>query len=444
MLKFLLGLVLIAIGFGGALFYDPVWGLYLFACFTHIRLEQLGDSISLPLRVPIVVAGLTVVLYLLSSRYRNKFRRWPLEVWLLGIMVIGMCVGSAGSEFQKDASWELTSQYAKYWVFFILMIQMMDSIKKIDQFHWVMILSAAWLVYRCWDLRGTTGERFENIGGGTVADSNHFAAALVLLFPFVLHRILDKDKRIAIGAAILSFGVLASIVISGSRGGALGFLALGLLAALALRQHRKKILAALAVLGLCGLVIANQSQIERLSTILTATHEEQRDQSAQLRIDFWKLAIDLFKEHPVFGVGPNNFVYYSGPRVEHLPPGRPGHVTHSIWFELISERGLFGAVPFVIMLYRFFRNSLRIAAQYRARGQPEMAMYVQVPMLGLGAFLVSATFLDRLVYEPIYWCIALGVAHRYIFEASPENAMAVSRAKPAARPMAVPATSRRR
>ena len=444
MLKFLLGVVLIAVGFAGALFIDPVWGLYLFAGFTHIRLEQLGESISLPLRVPIVVAGLTVVLYLGSSLYRNKFSRWPAEVWLLALMVIGMCFGSASSQYNAEASWDLTSQYAKYWVFFVLFIQMMDSEKKIAQFHWVMVVSAAWLVYRCWDLRGTTGARFENLGGGTVQDSNHFAAALVLLFPFVLHKILDKRKGIAIGAAILSFGVLASIVISGSRGGALGFIALALFGAVTLKQHRKKIIVGIAVLGVAGLFIASESQIERLSTIMSATHQEQRDESAQLRIDFWKLAGELFREHPVFGVGPNNFVYFSGPRVENLPPGKPGHVTHSIWFELISERGLFGAVPFAIMLFRFFRNSRRIAAQYIARGQPEMAQYVQVPMLGLAAFLVSATFLDRLVYEPIYWCIALGVAHRYLFEASLKSTTPVPRPEPAVRPIGVPATSSRR
>src|SRR5262245_32094642 len=138
MLKFLLGLVLIAVGFGAAMFVDAVWGLYLFAGFTHIRLEQLGESFPLPLRVPIVVAGLTVLLYLASPRYRPKFSRWPAEVWLLGIMVIGMCFGSASSVYDPQASWELTSQYAKYWVFFILFIQMMDSVKKIEQFHWVL------------------------------------------------------------------------------------------------------------------------------------------------------------------------------------------------------------------------------------------------------------------------------------------------------------------
>ncbi len=144
------------------------------------------------------------------------------------------------------------------------------------------------------------------------------------------------------------------------------------------------------------------------------------------------------------GVGPNNFVYYSGPRVEHLPPGKAGHVTHSIWFELISERGLFGVVPFLALLYRFFRNSRRLVAQYTALGQPEMAMYVRVPMLGLGAFLVSATFLDRLVYEPIYWCIALGVAHRYIFEAQAKSLAKLPEKTSPARPVAVADARRRR
>lgn len=416
MFKFLFGVLLIGIGFLKAIFQDPIWGLYLFAALSHIPLSQLGENIGLPLRIPIVIACLTLFLYIINPNYKKKFSKWPAEVWLFGVMVIGMCFGSQMAKFDHDLSWMLTFDYFKYWIFFILFIQMVDSIKKVDWFYWIMFLSAVWLVYRCWDLRGTTGPRFENMGGGNISDANHFAAALVLLFPFVFYRTFSQNKLIALGAAILCFGVIMAIFISVSRGGLLGMLALIIFMILAFREQRKKILAFIVIIGISSAPFITESQLERLATLQQATSQEQRDASAQSRVDFWRLAFQLFKENPLFGVGPGNFMYYSGFMVERQPYGVPGHVTHSLWFEILSQGGLMMAIPFSIMLFRFFRNSIRLARHYKANGQHESAICVQIPLIGLGAFLVCATFLDRLVYEPIYWCLGLGTIHKYLFE----------------------------
>ena len=415
MFKLIFGLILIGGGFLQALFADPVWGLYLFAALTHIRLEQLGENFTLPLRIPIVIASVTIVMYVFSSKYASKFSKWPLEVWLFGIMVLGMCLGADSAKFDPQMSWGLATDYLKYWIFFILFVQMIDSIKKVEQFHWVMILSAAWLVYRCWDLRGTTGPRFENLGGGSVSDANHFAAALVLLFPFVFQKVFASDRKVALGAAILCFGVIMGIIISGSRGGFLGIGALAALILFSYRGQRWKIFGLLAIVGLVALAFVSEYQMERFESIFEAVDPGQRDRSIQLRLEFWGLAVQLFRENPILGIAPGEFAYYSGFLVEGHHYGVPGHVTHSLWFEMLTQ-GLVVVVPFLIMIMRFFWKSWYLVRQYRAAGEHEAASYVLTPMLALAAFFVPATFLDRSVYEPIYWCIGLGIAHRYIFE----------------------------
>jgi putative inorganic carbon (HCO3(-)) transporter len=416
MFKFIFGILLLGAGFYGAIFIDPIWGLYLFAALSHIRLEQLAESYALPLHIPIVIASLTLVRYVLSDKYLYKFHNWPAEVWLFGLMVLAMCISSAGAKFDPELSWSLTIDYLKYWIFFILMIQMIDSPKKIEWFHWVLILSSAWLVYRCWDLRGTTGPRFENTGGGNIGDANHFAAALILLFPFVFQKVFSRDWKVALGAAVLCFGMVMSVFITGSRGGLLGLVALVLILFWQYRGRRLKILAVFLVIGLVAITYLSSYQEERFSEFIAAGEDSAPlDDSAQLRLKFWGLAIELFTQNPFFGVSPGEFKYYSGYMVEGRDYGTAGHVTHSLWFEMLS-RGLFVFIPFILMLVRFFRHSSRIMRRYKEAGENEMAMLVQTPMIALGAFLVPATFLDRSVYEPIYWCIALGIVHRYIFD----------------------------
>ena len=416
MFKLIFGILLIGSGFLRTITNDPVWGLYLFAALSHIRLEQLGENVALPQRVPIVIACLTVGVYLMSSNYKNKLCKMPVEVWLFATMVLGMCFSSAGAVFNPELCWKYTFDYFKYWIFFMLFIQMIDTVEKVEWFHRVMILSSAWLVYRCWDLRGTTGPRFDNLGGGNVTDANHFAAALVLLFPFVFLKTLSQKRWVAIGAAILCFGMVMAIFISGSRGGFLGLVTVTFLLMFVFREQRKKLIFLTLFIGMLALPFVSSEQRERLSTIMQSTKQEQRDASSQGRIEFWRLAIDLFKERPLTGVGMADFPYYSGERVEGLPLGIPGHVTHSLWFEMLSGGGLMVFGPFVLMLVRFFRNSVRLVHEYAASGRPEMVAYIRVPMVGMAAFLVTATFLDRAIYEPVYWCIALVVSHGYILQ----------------------------
>lgn len=414
MIKFIFGLIIIAAGFVLTIFRDPVWGLYLFAVFTHVPLTQLGESIALPLRIPIVAASLTVVSYLTSAQYPSKFSRWPMETWLLGLMVLGMCLSSAVADFNPDLSWKHTFTYFKYWVFFVLMLQMLNSLEKIEWFHRVMILSAAWLVYRCWDLRGTTGARFENFGGSVVSDANHYAAALVLLFPLVFLKTMSKNRLVALGAALGCFGVVMSIFISGSRGGFLGLLTAAIFLFFSFKAQRRKILIACLLIGLAAWPFVNEDQRERLSTLFSATNVEERDGSAQSRVEFWRLSIDLFREHPLAGVGIGNFGYYSGPLLEGLPDGAPGHVAHSLWCEILAEGGLVVSLPFFLILLRYFWKTRQLLRRCAEQGLAEHFAHLTVERVGLAAFLVCATFLNRLIYEPIYWFVALSLAHGHL------------------------------
>jgi O-antigen ligase len=434
MLKFLFGVVLVGGGFACALFVEPVWGLYLFAVLSHIRLGQLGESYPLPLRVPIVIGVLTLLLYVLSGSYRWKFYKWPLEVWLFGLMVAGMAISSSRAIFHPEIAWDITFDYFKYWIFFVMLIQMIDTRKRLDGFYWVLVLSSAWLVYRAWDLRGTTGDRFENIGGGNIEDSNHYAAALVMLFPFVYHRTLTCGRTAASFAAILCFGIVMSIVIANSRGGFIGLMALSVLILLFLKEGRTRNILLIVTLILLVLSFAKENQIDRLAGVFDAGHAELRDNSENMRIQNWTLAYQLFLEHPLTGIGPGNFVYYSGERVEGLGYGVAGHVTHSLWFEMLSAGGLLVCVPFVIMLVRVFYSSQRLAREYMRAGNREIALYIYIPMFALGGFLTASTFIDRMVYEPIYWCIGLGAVHRYLWGQAPTM---ISQVRAAARPSPV-------
>ena len=114
-----------------------------------------------------------------------------------------------------------------------------------------------------------------------------------------------------------------------------------------------------------------QKYFDRLSTISAAADEETIDNSASSRLIFWKSALLVFKDHPIAGVGFGAFpeaklayrdqFSYLDQRFldEYFRPIRP-YVTHSTYFQMLSEGGLLIMVPFLCIIIGTFLKNRKI------------------------------------------------------------------------------------
>jgi hypothetical protein len=75
------------------------------------------------------------------------------------------------------------------------------------------------------------------------------------------------------------------------------------------------------------------------------------------RIQYLKMAVDMIKEHPVLGIGFNNFQLYENP----IQPGYPGHLffskVHNIYLLIASEMGLISGGLFLLFIFSILRKS---------------------------------------------------------------------------------------
>ena len=394
--------------FGGiiAIFrVDAFWGIIASSCFVHISPIQIHvDSFSPALTLSL----LTMIVYLFGKKYSNKFNYRPVEFWLMFLMLVGM-VFSLSYAYDSAATWYGINIFLKMLIFFFLFINLIDDRTKITWFINAMLLSAAWMVYRCWDLRGTTGARFENINGGIIQDSNQFAAALLLMLPLAIGRAMKQDEKwwIRLCAAIGSFGIIMSIIITVSRGAFLGLIASAIAFFYYFNEHRKKILILTTILVIAVAPFVPQYYMDRTSMVFSSK-EVDSDSSAVSRLTSWNLAYELWKEHPIVGVGMRNFGYYMGYRNEGRAWGQRGHVVHSVWMQALSEGGLMVAGPFIAMIFIFFYKTKKSKELCRDHNFIIEISALQVGMIG---FLVAASFVNRLYYEPIYWWCGLASIH---------------------------------
>jgi len=426
MLSMSFGFSIIAFGLLATIFADPFWGLAAFALFTHITPQQLSELYIVPLRAPFFISIAVLICYFFNSRYSQKFSERPAELWMMVIILLGMALGAAGA-FDKEAAWSATLVFLKYVVFFFLFINIIDSYKKLTWFHNALILSAAWLVYRCWDQRGSTSNRFENRGGGVIDDSNEFAAALVLLLPLVVTRIFRGPWWIRAGAAAGTFGMIMSVVITSSRGGFLGLVAVYVATMTMFQKQRKKMLIILVGIALGASVFVTDYYKDRMLGMLAAQEGQvDPDRSAQTRFDAWRYALVLFSENPIYGCGMDNFGDYFGHEKQGRELGQGGTVCHSLWFQALSEGGLMVFVPLVAMLALFFVRTSRAKKSFLLLSREDVRDDIAALQVGLIGFLVAATFVNRLFYEPIYWWCGMAVVYSRIaqFETMEQDAIA--------------------
>jgi probable O-glycosylation ligase (exosortase A-associated) len=256
-------------------------------------------------------------------------------------------------------------------------------------------------------VEGTRATIARNLGS-MLGDPNDLA--LTLLFPasFALAVLLSSGSRWfwRLTGALCYVTVVAAIVATQSRGGLLGIAAVtGLFA---YRHVRSKVL--LSVIGAVALaaLFAVAGISDRASG---GAHEEGIDESAMGRIYAWGAAFRMAVDHPVSGVGLNNFLANYWAYSAHWD-GR-NHAVHSTWFGVLAETGFVGLAVFLVMV-AVTLIMVRRTASLLGPSQPGHVHEAHLVALGVEAgligFIVSGTFLTMGFLWPFYILLALAVA----------------------------------
>lgn len=262
--------------------------------------------------------------------------------------------------------------------------------------------------------------------GGPVADPNFYALFLVPLAPLALDRFnSERRKRLRV-LALAAFGVVClSVVFTYSRG---GFLALAATTAVMMvrRPPKLRVLVFVAIVAVPVLSLVPGRYSARLGTIPDVLRFRSsdphgiRDSGMRGRVSEMMVAALMFREHPLLGVGVNNFPYlyqeYArriGPdsRLEYREP-------HSRYLEVAAEMGLAGIVAYGALLVALFLAMRAGEAGLKASGDLDGAGMVRAFEVGLAGFLIGSLFLHG-AFPRFFWVLAgIALATRRVGEAA--------------------------
>lgn len=193
-----------------------------------------------------------------------------------------------------------------------------------------------------------------------------------------------------------------------SRGGFLAASVLGLISFW--RSPRKlRALVAMAILATIILFAMPPKFWDRMQTIRST--EDTRDAAAEGRLHFWRVAVRMADEKPLFGVGFNAF---KPSFAKYDPSGGAwgdDRAVHSAWFGVLSEMGYPGLVLFLAVFTVAFVSCWRILKG--TRGDPvlnDLRSYAISLQTSLIVYAVGITFFSG-HYNEIFWhFIGLSVA----------------------------------
>lgn len=337
------------------------------------------------------VVGLAFVFFLLGTLFSRegeevlkrakKVLKEPLVIAVSVFLLVFLLAGFLGVDphFSFWSSFERGEgglQMIFFYVFFFLLITLFKDEKEWRKLLGYIVLGGAIMV-----LYGFLNQEFGSEGfrfSGSIGNPAYTAAYVLFLLFFIFYllggekrRNLKKGYPLVLLATSLLF--LAAFVLAATRGAFIGFIvaavaALGYLAFSDKRLRKIFIAAALllVILYSLGAYFYENPFVQNLPASrifdISATTE-----TFYHRTIMWNIAWEGFKEKPVLGWGPENFLHVFEKHFDerYFSPG-DGYGAwfdraHSVYFDYLVSTGILGLLSFlgifVVFFIRFFKTA---------------------------------------------------------------------------------------
>jgi len=348
-------------------------------------------------------------------------------------------------------------QILHLYAFFVLLATLFREDKDWRKMFWLSMVAASLMILYgvlvgfgghigSW---GTMGVKFGIPGfrfQGSFGNSEYVPGYLAFMLFFASYLLLGAKRGWrspqSIGIIVLMFLFVIFSIMSGTRGGFLGLMA-GALTALAYigfyKKHWRKWLILGAVLALVAVALLVEfrefqllQKIPGVSSILRLRLNEQDLADLTTRFEVWDIAVQGWKERPLFGWGPENFryLYERHYEIQYFSPesgfGRWFDRAHSTVFDYLSQIGLLGLVSYLAVFVTLGLLLLKKKWHEAAKAN-EKRMILQGLFVGiLVTYLVQGTVLfDALaLYLPLFTLFAFAL---YYF---PPGAPGASQSEP--------------
>jgi putative inorganic carbon (hco3(-)) transporter len=356
-----------------------------------------------PAKLVAVLALLALIGEIVMGHRKFEFA-WPEGGMMLAFL--GAATLSCLTALWPGYAAENVGDLAKMVLTFFFLLNCATSERRLRGVMWVMVIGG--LFPALGTLKNyLTGNMYEGRASwvGIFANPNEVAYALVILVPIAVYLATPRGWFVRLLMTAVSLLYAAAVYVTFSRGGLLA-----LVAVIALIGWRKKkgwiLVLTLVMLG------AGSMFVSRFWTRDQDFSQLNGDVTVEQRLATTQAGIAMFMDHPLLGVG-------FGCSVVAWPLYAPDNVytrgalvTHNTFIQALSETGMLGFVPFVVLIGFSIYRARGLALHSRV---PDLGAAVEVSLWGLVLCGLSGGY--TLTWFP-YLFMGLAAAARRIPEAS--------------------------
>lgn len=392
-------------------------GVYLFTFLLYLRPNELFPEIFGTTPIIKFIAIFTVLAYTASKMSSGEpLTIWPTEVKMI-LVLVGLSFMLMPFSPAPSESWTFFNEtFSKVVVVFILMVNLLDSKKRIFSLFNLVLVGGLWIAYGAiqtyiegkYMLLAKGGiSRIAGVGGGMFGNPNDLANALDMLIPLAIAMGLCRKgiaRWVYFGsAAFLSIGVLITF----SRGAFLGLVAI--FAFLMLKLFRGKRIKMVFIGGLVVIflmVAAPGGFGNRISSIF----DQEKDQtgSSSERQELLKRGLLIVAARP-FGVGLANYHMYSLKEQK----------AHNGYIEVSGELGLLGLFAYLVINFKPLARLRKMERELvkTEEGKSSDAYYICVCIQTiLVAYVVCSMFASIQYFWYLYYPVAYAIGLCRVYE----------------------------
>jgi putative inorganic carbon (hco3(-)) transporter len=367
---------------------------------TQARLHSL-IPVSLP-RPAVIMVIVAVGVWLIqtdpvrSSRAIMRDRIGMAAFLVLAAAIIGvpfsLSIGGSATA--------ILSRFSRTFAVFLILAAAVRNLEDVRRLIVTFALGAAAFGAMAPVQRGTGG----SIGG---YDPNDAAMFLVSALPCLVFCVLHGRRLLTRMAAGLSiFTVMGTIVMTSSRGGFIGLVAVIVFMLVMFKGVKLSIrMGVVGAIMVLLLAVSTTDYWDRMQTITELDDGYGGEGKVGGRMNIWGRALEYTAKNPLTGVGIGQFSRAEGQhpaiaeRIE-AGIGTKYSAAHSMWFQAMAELGIPGFLAFVAIFFLSFKQLRRLqktaldppsrmkTAEFQAMASTLMASLVGV--MAAGSFLTHA------------------------------------------------------
>lgn len=402
--------------------YRPKYGYFILTALVFLR-PQDDRPILATLRVPMMVIILLTI-GLLMDIHKGKIKLGPvLGLPTLKIYLIFVTIAFFASVFAiiPEVAFSAFKDFRFITAFFVFTLFFMREESDFTIFFLIMLMCGLYFSYLL-EFRGNTmiesiaETEFHRLNflrlNQNFGNPNYLAITMVIMFTISICQFVARRKFLH-KAFFLSLCpiYLYTLIKTMSRGGTISLVAACFLLFILPKKRGGGInilLAASAIAAVFIIPAYFPSYVDRLASIFNYTE----DLSATKRIEFWSIGLQVIAEHPLLGIGLNNFWIYAM------------QSPHNSFIQIASETGLIAFFFWLLLIYKGWSYSKKSRLFFgRDMDRHRIMYYTALSIeISLIACMVQSLFTGMGNREILFMLVAFGSAfHLMVNRIKTEN-----------------------